>query len=224
MAVVGNVGSTLDNPGLLTNIGSTSLALTTNGSISAESIFNESYLDRQAGYNQKRMSYAEAELGRNKVIDTKIKNIIHYIENGSEKKAMKAYSELLDEMSKQKRYAQLVDGEGNAQLRAVARQLIENSDACAGRNFEDLITENMDTSFERGFKINFESDSYTQEDILKEMCDIDETNMLTKPKRIAGNLGRAALCAAAGFLIFSNPVGAAAGLFIGGAIGLVDLL
>ncbi len=203
--------SVFQNPNYFSGTGSSSLALTTGGQITSASLFDEKFLDRKDGYNQRREAYNVAKAGRDAAINKKISNLISYIENGKEGKAMKEYGKLLEEMSKQDRYAQLTNGDDDTQLRAVARQLIESN---ADVDLEELIKDNLDTSFERGFKVSFEDKTYTQEDVLKEMCDLDETNKITGLKRVAGNVCRIGACAATGAVV-GGPVGAIAGAVIG---------
>ncbi len=212
--------SIYQNPNYFSGVSSTSLALTSGGQITAASLFDEKFLERKDNYNQTRDSYNTARAGRDAAINTKISNIVSYIENGKEGKAMDEYAKLLEEMSNQNRYAQLKHGDDDTQLRAVARHLIETN---AEVNLEKLIKDNCDTSFERGFKVSFEDKTYTQEDMLKEMCDLDEKNKLTDLKRGAGNACRISTCAATGagigFFIGGGPLGAVIGGGIGAIVG-----
>lgn len=206
-----STASVYQNPNYFSGVGSSSLSLTTGGTITSASLFDEGYLDRRQGYEQTRDSYEVAKAGRDAAIEKKISNLISYLENGKEGKAMKEYNSLLQEMTKQGRYAKLIQNEDDTQLRAVARKLIE---ANADIDLEDFIKDNADASFARGFKLNFEHNSYTQEELLKEMCDIDETNKLTGIKRAAGNACRIGACAGVGFVI-GGPLGAVVGAGIG---------
>ena len=204
--------SIYQNPNYFSGAGIGSVSLSSGGTISSASLFDEKYLEKRNGYDQKRDSYGIAKAGRDAAINKNISNLVSYIENGKEGKAMKEYTKLLEEMAKQERYAQLIQGDDDTQLRAVAKELIENN---ANVDLEELIKENTDASFARGFKLNFEHNAYTQEEILKELCDLDETNKLTGVKRVTGNLCRIGACAAAGFVIGGGPVGAVIGAGIG---------
>lgn len=208
---VEKAASIYQNPNYFSGAGLGSVSLSSGNSLTSASLFDEKYLEKRNGYDQKRDSYGIAKAGRDAAINKKISNLVSYIENGKEGKAMKEYAKLLEEMSKQERYAQLaIDGD-DTQLRAVARELIENN---ANVDLEELIKDNTDASFARGFKLNFEHNAYTQEEILKELCDLDETNKLTGIKRVTGNLCRIGACAGAGF-VFGGPVGAIIGTGIG---------
>ena len=195
---VSAVTPVFQSPNYFSGVGSTSLSLTNGGTITASSLFDEKYLEQRDGYNQKKESFQIATSGRDAAIKTKISNIVSYLENGKEDKALKAYNELLDVMSKQSRYSQLVSEDDNTQLKAVARTLIESS---AGTDLEQLIRENTrDNADVENQKIRTwgNCDSTSQEELLLAMCDIDEQgghtnpvsallNALVSPFVVAGN-------------------------------------
>ena len=193
-----------------------------------DSIYGCKSIERWDTLEQTRDSYRESKFGRDAVIDSKIKNLISAIEDGSEKMTMKAYKSLLNEMKKQQRYAQLTDGNDDAQLRAVARRLIESK---SDKDLEDLIRENMDDAFVKNLKPDIAGTSYCQEDILKEICDIDSREKVTMAKRWLGGGLKYAIptVAVAALCGFSVPVvalagivacGIGAGLSVGNALSL----
>ncbi len=144
------------------------------GGVTAASLYNTEYLDKKYDYTDTKESYEIAYSGRDSAIETKISNICSYLENGKEDKALSAYHELLEEMTSQTRYEQLVVDGDDTQLRAIARDLIESE---LGVDLEDYIRENSrDASGVANQKILTwgNCDSTSQEDLLAEMCDIDE--------------------------------------------------
>ena len=109
------------------------------GGVTAASLYNTEYLDKKYDYTDTKESYEIAYSGRDSAIETKISNICSYLENGKEDKALSAYHELLEEMTSQTRYEQLVVDGDDTQLRAIARDLIESE---LGVDLEDYIREN----------------------------------------------------------------------------------
>lgn len=186
------------------------------------SFYNTDYLEKKYEYNDAREGYEIGYAGRDAVIDTKIANLCTYIEAGKEDKAMKAYQELLAELSGQDRYSQV--SENNDQLKAMARQMIE---AQIGGSLEDFIKANTANSFQRGFEINWEGDEYQEEDLLKEMCDLDETGRFDGLEKAGGKAckvglgtaGGAATGAAIGAIF--GGIGAVPGAVIGGIVGFI---
>lgn len=171
----------------------------TSGGVTSASLYNTDYLDQKYEYQDTRESYELAYSGRDAAIETKISNISTYLAEGKEDKALAAYNELLEEMNAQTRYAQLVGEDGDdTQLRAVARQLIE---AELGGSLEEFIRANAkDNAAVENQQIRSwgNCDSTSQEDLLKEMCNIDEEeghsniftkalNVIASPFRVAWN-------------------------------------
>ena len=150
-------------------------SLTQSGGITAASLYDTEYLDRKYDYTDTRESYEIAYSGRDAAIETKISNICSYLANGKEDKAFAAYEELLEEMSSQTRYAQLIGEDGDdTQLRAIARQLIETE---LGADLEEFIRANAKDQAGVDYQNILtwgNCDSTSQEDLLAEMCDIDE--------------------------------------------------
>ena len=162
------------NGSFLTGSSSVS-SYTQSGGITAASLYNTDYLDSKYDYNDTRESYEVAYSGRDAAIETKISNLCSYIANGQEDKAFVAYEELLNEMKLQARYEQLVDENGDdTQLKSVARKLIETD---LGGDLEEFIRENTRTNsrVENQKVLTWGNcDTTTQEDLLAEICDIDE--------------------------------------------------
>ena len=150
-------------------------ALTTSGGITAADLYDEEYLENKYSYKETQESYEIAYEGQDAVIETYISNILSYISNGEEDKAMEAYEELLDAMSDQTRYAQLISDDGDdTQLRAIARELIE---ADLGSDLEEYITDNTKNGAAvKAQKIRTAGncDSTSTEDLLNAMCNMDE--------------------------------------------------
>lgn len=150
----------------------TASAFTTSGGINVGSIYNTDYLDSKYTYADTKEGYEMTYAGRDAALDTSISNIISYIEKGQEDKVIAAYEKLIEEMSSQARYSSIAENE--AQLKAVARQLIE---AETGVSLEDFIRENTRTQaqVEHQKVLTWGNcDSTSQEDLLLELCDIDE--------------------------------------------------
>lgn len=174
-------------------------SLTTSGGVTSAKLYNTEYLDKKYDYTDTKESYEIAYSGRDAAVETKISNIGSYLANGKEDKAMAAYEELLEEMGNQTRYAQLVGEDGNdAQLRAIARQLIESE---IGGDLEEFIRENAKTQAgvdHQKILTWGNCDSTSQEDLLAAMCDIDE-------EEGSGNIVVGALAAIASpFVCFGN--------------------
>lgn len=161
--------------GSFLNGSATSGTLTLNGGVTASSLYNTEYLDKKYDYSDTKESYEIAYSGRDAAIESKISNVNSYLASGQEDKALDAYNELLEEMAGQTRYAQLIDEDGDdTQLRAIARQLIEEELGC---DLEDYIREN--TRAAKGVEAQKiltwgNCDSTTQEELLAAMCDLDE--------------------------------------------------
>ena len=163
----------------------TAASLTTSGIVTASSLYNTEYLDKKYDYNDTKESYEIAYSGRDAAIETKISNICSYLANGQEDKALAAYEELLNEMTSQTRYEQLIDENGeDTQLRSIARQLIETE---LGGDLEDFIRENSRDAVgveKQKLLWGDNCDSTTQEDLLEAMCNIEEqegkANIFTK--------------------------------------------
>jgi len=174
-------------------------AFTPSGRTDISSFMNTDYLENKDNYNQARESYDIAYAGRDAALESKISKICSYLSNGQEDKAMAAYQELLVQMNEQSRYAQLTGESGDdTQLRAVARQLIENE---LGGDLEEYIRENTrNASGVEAQKIRTwgNCDSTSQEDLLLEMCDIEEdkghnvlldvVSIVASPFEVLGNL------------------------------------
>lgn len=171
-------------------------AFTTSGGISVNSLYNTEYLDSKYNYADTKEGYEMSYAGRDAVLDTQISNIITYLQNGQEDKAMAAYEKLINEMSTQTRYESIAESEG--QLQAVARQLIE---AELGSDLEEYIRENArDAAGVEAQKIRTlgNCDSTSQEDLLLAMCDIEEekgsnflldaVSVVAMPFELLGNL------------------------------------
>lgn len=148
---------------------------TQSGGVTAASLYNTDYLDSKYEYTDTKEGYEVAYTGRDAAIDSDISNITSYILNGQEDKVIAAYESLLDQMSSQSRYAQLITESGDdTQLRAVARQLIE---AETGVDLATFIRENTRDSVavqKQQLLWGDNCDSTTQEALLAEMCDIEE--------------------------------------------------
>ncbi len=146
------------------------------GGVSISSFYNTDYLENKYNYAESKESYEIAAAGRDAAIATDISKFKTYLGSGEEDKAMDAYQELIDEMSAQERYSQLVSESGNdEQLRAVAKTLIEEQ--LDGVALEDYITKHArkNSSVENqkllwGAK---KCDSTSREDLLNETCDLD---------------------------------------------------
>ena len=157
-------------------LGGTSIASTSSltGGITADQLYNTSYLDKKNSYSQTAEGYNVAEVGRDAAIDVSISTLTSYIVNGQEDKVIAAYDELLDQMATQTRYAQLITEDGDdTQLRAVARQLIE---AETGLDLEQFIRENTRDSIEVEKQQMYRGqycDSTTQEELLEAMCNLE---------------------------------------------------
>lgn len=194
-------------------------SLTLSGGVTAASLYNQDYLDKKYSYTDTKESYEIAYSGRDAAIDTQISNIISQLEKGHEDKAMASYNKLISEMQAQGRYANL---EGD-QLTAIARQMIESK---LGGSLEEYIVATSANSFERGFEINWEGDQVTEADLLKTMCDIDDTSNLDGLKKAGGVVSKVAVtggAVVAGVAIgtaVGGPIGAVVGGLIGGAISL----
>lgn len=149
--------------------------LTQSGGVTSASLYNTDYLDSKYDYTDTKEGYETAYAGRDAAIETSISNIISYLEKGQEDKAIVAYETLLSQMQSQTRYSQLVEESGDdTQLRSIARQLIE---AEAGTDLEELIRDNTRDSIgvqkQKLYRGDL-CDSTTQEELLLEMCNIDE--------------------------------------------------
>lgn len=200
---------------------------TTYGGITVSDLYNTDYLDNKYNYTDTKEGYEIAYSGRDSAVESHISNIKSYISNAKEDKALEAYNDLLEEMKSQTRYAQLVSENGDdTQLRAIAKQLIE-SELDEGQKLEDFIKTNTANNFQRGLEINLDGDKNTEEDLLKEMCNYDETNRFEGLEKVGGKLckmaittgGGAAIGAAIGTLV--GPIGAGVGAIVGGIIGLI---
>lgn len=162
------------NGSFVSGVSSATTSSLTNG-ITSDQLYNTSYLDRRNDYNQTSESYDIASVGRDAAIDVSISTLTSYIANGQEDKVIAAYNELLNQMSTQTRYAQLITEDGDdTQLRAVARQLIELE---TGVNLEQFIRENTRDSIEVQKQQKYRGeycDSTTQEELLEAMCNLEE--------------------------------------------------
>ena len=96
----------------------------TSGGIPISSFYNTEFLENKNEYMETRESYEIQHTALDSAIDSIVSNIISYIRNGQEDKAMEAYNKLLEQMSSQTRYSTIAQDE--TQLRSVARQLIES--------------------------------------------------------------------------------------------------
>lgn len=213
--------------GSFLNGSATSGTLTLNGGVTASSLYNTEYLEKKYDYSDTKESYEIAYSGRDAAIEAKIAKVSSYLSSGKEDKALEAYNELLEEMGKQTRYSQLAEDGDNTQLKAIARQLIESE---IGGDLEEFIVENADNSFERGLNINWNGDKTQEEDLLLEMCDIDNTNRLSGLAKVGGGVCRVAAGigagAAAGAAIgaVGGPIGAVGGAIIGAAVSVFSFL
>ena len=191
-----------------------------NGKLTASDLYNEDALDSRYDYQDAKEAHEIEYTGRDAALDSKISNICTYIEQGREDKAMAAYQELLDEISSQGRYEQIAENE--TQLKALAREMIE-SNLEDGTSLEDFIKSNTANCFERGFEINWDGDQYQEEDLLKEMCDLDTTTSTDGLKKAGGTackvLGGAGAVAAG--IAVGSAVCAPIGIIVGlGALAL----
>ncbi len=161
---------------------------TKSGGITASSLYNTDYLDRKYDYTDSKESYEIAYSGRDAAIESEISNILSYISAGKEDKALESYEALLNEMSSQTRYEQLLGENGDdTQLRAVAKDLIEQElgqdESGNGITLEEFISENTKTNkqveAQQIYRGKSRCDSTSQEDLLNEMCnmDMDETHL-----------------------------------------------
>ena len=221
------------NSSFVSGVGSLTSNLTT-GYVNQSSFYNTDALSKRYDYQHTQEAYEIQEAGSDASLTKIISNFTRYIEKGQEDKAIKEYNRLLTEMGNQTRYSQLAANGDDTQLRATARTLIENALKNSGEedSLEDFIVNHTENTFERGFGINWDGDKLTEEDILKEVCDYDETTSMTGVAGVAGHvckdtLGGAALGAAVGSIVpgIGTAVGAVvgaiggfvAGLFFGGA-------
>ncbi len=195
---------------------STASVLTQKGGVTASSLYNTDFLDNKYEYNDTKEGYEIAYSGRDAAITKNIDNLVTYLSSKKEDKAMLAYEELLNEMKNQTRYSQLVTEDGDdTQLRAVARQIIENK---LGVDLPTYIKETTASNFQRGLEFNLDGDKYTEEDLLKEMCDLDETTPYEGLERAAGKTLKTGGLAAAGAAI-GTMICPGAGTVVGGVIG-----
>mgnify|MGYP006916233784 CR=1 FL=1 len=164
------------------NGGTAAATNTISGGASMANIYNTEALDNRYNYTDTKESYEVAEAGRDASINASIANIDSYIKNGEEDKVLKAYNQLLTEMSAQTRYSQLITEDGNdLQLRSVARQLIEQQIGC---NLEEYLEKNTaDEAETKNKQILYwnNADSTSQEDLLLEMCNIDKDGKHLNP-------------------------------------------
>ena len=179
--------------------------------------YNTDWLDRKYEYRRTEQGYNNLFNAQNADIENKIANIQSYIKNGKEDKAMEAYQELLQDLASQPEYQQLNEG----QLKALVKQMLE-ANLEDGQTLEEFIKENTANSFERGFEINWDGDQYKEQDLLEEMCGLDEHDRFDGLKEVGGAALKTGGMAAAGAAIGSifGPVGAVGGAIIGGLIGL----
>lgn len=197
------------NPNYFSGLGTVSTPYNSSGELSSVSIFNRQYLEKRDAYRQAGESYAMGEAGRDAVMSEKINNLLQYIEESYEGKAIEEYHVILEEMSKQERNSQLSE----PQLKALAKQMIEgqlnaklkaeNPDS-PNVKLEDYIRDNMDTEFEAGLKVSLDGASYSQVDVLKEICNLDESDMLSTPKKVLGYAARIGAFALAGAGIYAT--------------------
>ncbi len=202
----------------------TSGTLTLNGGITASSLYNTDALKNRYDYQETKEGYDISYTGRDAALNTKISNVCTYLKQGKEDRAIEAYQALLDEISSQERYAVIAENE--SQLKAIAKELIQ-SNLEDGMALEDFIRANTANSFERGFEINWDGDKATEEDVLKTMCDLDETSRFEGLEKAGGKTCKALTGAAAGAAagagigVWFFGVGAGVGAAIGGAIGFI---
>ena len=143
------------------------------GGSSVSSFYNEDFLNSKYDYQHTREGYEIQESAYDAALDVNISNIISYIENGQEDKAMEAYNQLLSQMSTQSRYSHIAND--NAQLQAIAKQLIEMN--LEDGNLEDLIRDNTRDAVAVQKQKCYRGrhcDSTTQEQLLKSMCGLEE--------------------------------------------------
>ncbi len=142
--------------------------------VSSADLYNNEVLDKKYNYNDTKEGYEIAYSGRDAAISTSISNITKYIENGEEDKVIQAYDELLNQMSTQERYSQLVSEEGDdTQLRSIARQLIESEIGCDLVDYIQDKTKSNKSSENQRLLWGDNCDTTTSEDLLKEMCNLD---------------------------------------------------
>ena len=189
---------------------------TATGRSNTTSIYDTNYLDRKYNYQHTNECYENMDYAEDSVLDSKIRNILTFIENGKEDKAIEAYNKLIEEMGGQTRYAQLSQSE----IKAMARQMIE-SQLEDGETLDNFIRENTANSFERGFEINWDGDKYQEEDVLREICDLDETTTTDGLKKAGGTackvLAGAGAIAAGIAVGCLTPLGLIGGVVAGGA-------
>ncbi len=181
------------------NGSATSSANLINGGVSISSMYNSDYLENKYDYVESKESYEIAIAGRDAAVSSDISKFKTYLLNGEEDKALNAYKELLEEMSGQERYAQLISESGDdAQLRAVAKTLIETQ--LDGVMLEDYITKHAkknssleDQQLLWGAK---KCDATSREDLLNETCnlDIEETHSNILQKAFFGLVGLGTKC------------------------------
>ncbi len=197
---------------------------TVNGGVTAASLYNTDALDKRYDYQDTKEGYEIGYAGKDAALNTKISNVCTYLKQGKEDRAIEAYQALLDEISTQERYAVIAQNE--SQLKAIAKELIQ-SNLEDGQTLEDYIRANTANNFQRGFEINWDGDKATEEDVLKTMCDLDETTRFEGLERAGGKVCKAGVGAAGGAAagaaigaIFGG-IGAVPGAIVGGIIGFV---
>ncbi len=220
------VGTSFQN-GSFMGGSATAGTFTLNGGVTTSSLYNTDALDRRYEYTDTKEGYEIAYSGRDAAINSCIANVKSYIAQGREDKALEAYQELLTQMKSQTRYAQLVDETGDdSQLRAIARELI-NANMDDNQTLEEFIKTNTANKFERGFEINWDGDKATEEDLLNEMCNLDETGRFDTLEYLGGKACKMALTTGGGAAIgaaigaIGGPIGAGIGAVVGAVVGLI---
>ncbi len=193
--------------GSFLNGGASSSTNLIKGGVSVSSLYNTEYLDNKYNYADTKDSYEIALAGRDSAINADIANFTTYLENGEEDKALAAYQSLLEEMSSQERYSQLVSESGDdSQLRAIARTMIEESIG-DDTSLEDYISKyaRKQSSVENQQMLwgSSKCDSTSREDLLNEVCNLDveegHSNIVQK-----GFFGVVGLFAKAGDFLFGD--------------------
>ncbi len=163
--------------GSVYGVGSTTVGNYYTSEVSASSWFDTEYLDKKSQYQQQQEAVAIGESARDAVMDTQISNFTSYMESGREDEAMEAYDALIEEMSKQTRYA----GLSEAELQAIAREIIEiELSNAAGQDVDlvDYIRENAANATEqhkqKTLYCDDKVDSVTEEQLLNKICGMNE--------------------------------------------------
>lgn len=156
------------NSGLATGTGYTSYSPTSSGfGLSTKNLENVN------NYNQTKQGISTSNAAMESAFESDVDTLISYVSDGKEDYALDKFNEMMDYWGNSEN-STLYSNLNEKELKALIRTKVEEQNE-DGLSLEELIRENTWSGCFIGTKLGLSGDSACKEDLLSEMCEVNDS-------------------------------------------------